>query len=717
MSSGVLLYQLRQSRKAISRDTDLFISCICLCSGGILVFQGWRLDPLLLLCQLFTTTVALSYALEAIKARQSNAPSQEEQPTQKTDPRARSQQVYEYRDRSFELPPPATQDAYSEWARDNEAVRWQEEPFWQEAGSRGEYRQPQQESRRGSQSYGRSQPAETSSGQGPQNGSKYYRDDDDRYEYDGNGYPMAQRRQSNGYSQADQRQRDADRQSERPAQQDNGGRRDNQQDRDVYRDRSSGSGTDWEGALASALEHCIGHKGRLIVSPLATMQVLVSMQGQTAHTCRSESRLAVLGQHINRRQTRCQRLFSAQASRTHKRSCIVASQNGLHTALQRANHTLRDASNALQSCQLSLKGTAAAVLLSGVLIAGPTQAADFAKVGTCLLTSCQVALARCLGDGECLENLACLNLCNNKKDETACQIRCGDLYSDAAISTFNACAVSDKKCVPQRVDSGPGAQVPTEDKLSKSFDLDNFQGRWYITAGLNPLFDQFDCQEHYFGVPEPGKLVAKINWRIPRGKQDFIERSVVQRFVQQENPALLLNHGNSYLHYEDDWFIIKSRPDVYNFIFYRGNNDAWKGYTGGTVYTRAATLPEEYIPELKEAAESIGLNWADFKITDNSCKPHPPATSKPTKFRELEEDEARALEYTIEEDLKSFGKGFTVIEQGLLAELQKDEKGIEKELRDAESFLEGIEKQYHLPDFLNFLPTQVKNFFMAGKTG
>lgn len=39
MSSGVVLYQLRQQRTAISRDTDLFISCICLCSGGILVFQ------------------------------------------------------------------------------------------------------------------------------------------------------------------------------------------------------------------------------------------------------------------------------------------------------------------------------------------------------------------------------------------------------------------------------------------------------------------------------------------------------------------------------------------------------------------------------------------------------------------------------------------------------------------------------------------------------
>lgn len=40
--------------------------------------------------------------------------------------------------------------------------------------------------------------------------------------------------------------------------------------------------------------------------------------------------------------------------------------------------------------------------------------------------------------------------------------------------------------------------------------------------------------------------------------------------LQQDNPALLLNHDNAYLHYEDDWFIIKSRPDVYNFIFYRG---------------------------------------------------------------------------------------------------------------------------------------------------
>lgn len=38
----------------------------------------------------------------------------------------------------------------------------------------------------------------------------------------------------------------------------------------------------------------------------------------------------------------------------------------------------------------------------------------------------QGALARCLADGECLENLVCLQLCNGKADESACQARIGD---------------------------------------------------------------------------------------------------------------------------------------------------------------------------------------------------------------------------------------------------------------------------------------------------
>ncbi len=51
-----------------------------------------------------------------------------------------------------------------------------------------------------------------------------------------------------------------------------------------------------------------------------------------------------------------------------------------------------------------------------------------------------------------------------------------------------------------------------------------------------------------------GLLYGRINWRVPRGNQgDFLARSVVQTFRQQEDPSVLYNHNNAYLHYEDDW--------------------------------------------------------------------------------------------------------------------------------------------------------------------
>ena len=54
------------------------------------------------------------------------------------------------------------------------------------------------------------------------------------------------------------------------------------------------------------------------------------------------------------------------------------------------------------------------------------------------------------------------------------QIRCGDLYADKAVEAFTACAVSDKKCVPQRVDAS-SFPVPPDCALDTSFDLNNFQ--------------------------------------------------------------------------------------------------------------------------------------------------------------------------------------------------------------------------------------------------
>ena len=70
MVSAVALYQVRASRPEVSRDQDVFFSSIGLLCGGILVFQGWRLDPLMLFGQLLTAGTAVAFASEAIGLRQ-----------------------------------------------------------------------------------------------------------------------------------------------------------------------------------------------------------------------------------------------------------------------------------------------------------------------------------------------------------------------------------------------------------------------------------------------------------------------------------------------------------------------------------------------------------------------------------------------------------------------------------------------------------------------
>lgn len=85
--------------------------------------------------------------------------------------------------------------------------------------------------------------------------------------------------------------------------------------------------------------------------------------------------------------------------------------------------------------------------------------------------------------------------------------------------------------MPQYVTSD-AYPLPDDKVLDESFDMSQFQGRWYITAGYNKLFDTFDCQEHFFDNPEPGKMFGKIQWRIQQPSGDFLERSTVQRFVK-----------------------------------------------------------------------------------------------------------------------------------------------------------------------------------------
>ena len=44
---GTMLYFLRTFKPGLARDYDVFFAAVGLLCGGILFFQGWRLDPIL----------------------------------------------------------------------------------------------------------------------------------------------------------------------------------------------------------------------------------------------------------------------------------------------------------------------------------------------------------------------------------------------------------------------------------------------------------------------------------------------------------------------------------------------------------------------------------------------------------------------------------------------------------------------------------------------
>lgn len=67
--AGVGLYFMRSVRPELARDHDIFFMAVAILSGGILFFQGWRLDPILTFGQFLLTGSAIFFAVESIRLR------------------------------------------------------------------------------------------------------------------------------------------------------------------------------------------------------------------------------------------------------------------------------------------------------------------------------------------------------------------------------------------------------------------------------------------------------------------------------------------------------------------------------------------------------------------------------------------------------------------------------------------------------------------------
>jgi len=63
------LYFLRSLKPALARDYDVFFAAIGLLCGGILFFQGWRLDPILQFGQFLLAGTTVFFAYESVRLR------------------------------------------------------------------------------------------------------------------------------------------------------------------------------------------------------------------------------------------------------------------------------------------------------------------------------------------------------------------------------------------------------------------------------------------------------------------------------------------------------------------------------------------------------------------------------------------------------------------------------------------------------------------------
>ncbi len=69
MVVGAGLYFLRSVRPELSRDYDIFFAAVGLACGGILVFNGWRLDPILQFGQFLLAGSTIFFAVESVRLR------------------------------------------------------------------------------------------------------------------------------------------------------------------------------------------------------------------------------------------------------------------------------------------------------------------------------------------------------------------------------------------------------------------------------------------------------------------------------------------------------------------------------------------------------------------------------------------------------------------------------------------------------------------------
>mmetsp|Transcript_33455 Transcript_33455/g.72393 ORF Transcript_33455/g.72393 Transcript_33455/m.72393 type:complete len:488 (+) Transcript_33455:39-1502(+) len=316
---------------------------------------------------------------------------------------------------------------------------------------------------------------------------------------------------------------------------------------------------------------------------------------------------------------------------------------------------------------------------------------------SCVASKCSKQFASCISDKTCSNGMGCFVKCaalpHSQSDaEGSCQVRCMDLYQNELLDDFTDCTLTNNACYKALDVDERYPELPPrlwEERLysygkDARTELKNlFLGTWYISGGLNPAFDAFDCQKHIFHLPKmdgnAGDDIADatFEYRVKTDKAGgyFTKRgNKVLTYVQRTDkgvetsftpsrkwgidtfeadrsigsnkvtsregqvpmpPKLVLSLKPQIMNYADEWNVLASSSDPtsnngYMVVAYRGSNSAWKGYGGLNVYTRrpvnllelqVSANPRDIkmVQAIRDGLGKVGLEIGDLIQVDNSC--------------------------------------------------------------------------------------------------
>jgi Ycf66 protein N-terminus len=137
--AGAGLYFIRQFRPGLARDYDVFFSAVALGAGAIMLFNGWRYDPIMQFAQFLITGSALFFAYESIRLR-SIATEQAKRRTPVVDDERPVSRVYraelddweDMNNRGSRRRIPASDSAYGDFDEDERYRSQQRRPLYEE---------------------------------------------------------------------------------------------------------------------------------------------------------------------------------------------------------------------------------------------------------------------------------------------------------------------------------------------------------------------------------------------------------------------------------------------------------------------------------------------------------------------------------------------------------------------------------------------------------